>query len=39
MDGHAEYVRYKAKFPVANSDPGTAGAVLSTVMSAMGGVS
>jgi prepilin-type processing-associated H-X9-DG protein len=39
MDGHAEYVRYKSKFPVMNSGPGTAGEILSTVMSAMAGIS
>lgn len=39
MDGHAEFVRYKSKFPVMNSAPGTVGETLSTWMWAAGGVS
>jgi len=39
MDGHAEFIRYKTKYPVANSAEGTAGETLSTWMSSMGGVS
>jgi len=38
MDGHAEFVRYKTKFPVANSAAGTPGAALSTWMSGVAGI-
>jgi prepilin-type N-terminal cleavage/methylation domain-containing protein/prepilin-type processing-associated H-X9-DG protein len=38
MDGHVEFLRYKSKFPLANSAPGTAGEFLSTWMSGIGGI-
>lgn len=33
MEGHVKFIRYKAKLPVANSQPGTPGEGLSTWMS------
>jgi len=38
MDGHVEYLKYKSKFPVMNSGPGTLGETLSTLMGATAGV-
>jgi prepilin-type N-terminal cleavage/methylation domain-containing protein/prepilin-type processing-associated H-X9-DG protein len=38
MDGHVEFVRYKAKFPIANSPAGTLGSGLSSLMAATGGI-
>ncbi len=37
MDGHVEFIRLHAEFPVANSPQGTYGADLSTLMSAVAG--
>jgi prepilin-type N-terminal cleavage/methylation domain-containing protein/prepilin-type processing-associated H-X9-DG protein len=38
MDGHVEFLKYPSAFPVANSEPGTLGATLSTVMGATSGM-
>jgi prepilin-type processing-associated H-X9-DG protein len=38
MDGHAEFIRFGAKFPVANSPEGTYGSVLSTWMGHVSGL-
>lgn len=38
MDGHAEFLKYPSKFPLKNSQAGSLGETLSTVMGATSGV-